>query len=152
MVSRSQSAFMTAMALVHGAAQTMAQHYLEKQGCAKIKDMIAALRLRSYSALKMAHGTFNQKQFDAVKIKINWMCDQGLENAESYQTYISMLIGIVSEIIGELPKTSAKYKPCCRILEELECMYLYFSNRTRADRFDEAGMSLMNCFNAEFKQ
>ena len=151
MVSKSQEKFMVSMALVVGACQNMQSHYQDKNGCLKIKSMITDLKNKSNKLLNMAHGTFNQKQFDRVGKKIGDMCADGLENAESYQVYISMLIGIVSDLIVEIPKHSAKYVPLNELLKDIENIYSYFEQRTRQESFDISGLKLMESFNHNFK-
>lgn len=150
MVSKSQEKFMVSIALVVGACQNMQQHYDKKYGCNKIKTMITDLKIQSDKALSMAHGTFNQKQFDSVEKKIEAMCTDGLENADSYQVYISMLIGIISDLMVEIPDTSAKYVPLNNILLSLENIYSYFEQRTRKEAFDIEGLRLMESFNHNF--
>lgn len=151
MASRSQRQFMTVCALIIGACQNMQQHYNTKPGCENIKAMIAGLKEKTSGVIHLADGDFTPKQFQEAEKKIGDMCLDGLESAKSYQVYISMLIGILTDTLVDMKPASLKYAPCCDILKVLESMYTYFSIRTRNEQFDVSGMELMESFNKTFK-
>lgn len=148
MASKSQTSYMVAMALVIGGCKTISENYTGPT----ITPIIANLKESAQRGLDFAHGDLDQKQINAIGKKLTEMQKDGLDGADSVQVYLSMMIGILSDLIAEIPKTSSKQKPLADVLSRAESAWRYFSSRTRNERFDADGFKLVDSFETNFKE
>ena len=147
MASESQKTYMTAMALVIGGCKTISENYTGPT----ITPIIASLKSSAQHGLDYAHGDLSKKEITEVAGRIGKMQIDGLDGADSVQVYLAMMIGILSDLIVEIPKTSKKQKPLADILSRAESAWRYFSSRTRNERFDADGLKLVDSFHENFK-
>lgn len=148
LASRSQASYMIKVALVSALYLSLDQVYREKEGREALKEKIKDGFEYAQTLFDYADGKFVQSELDQIDERINYIFDQGFHDAESAQVYISAMIGLVSELLTDLigaskkKRKSKKIRPLEIMVEKLESLYVYFSSRTRQDRFDRQGLEL----------
>jgi hypothetical protein len=151
MASASQKKFMVALSLCAGVANIMYIRYSEKPGRERIKKHLVELHDMGMATFEHAHGAISLKETTALEDLIQkFEADSGLLEVQSFQTFISLLIGIISEreqeISGFSPKSN-KLKPLAEITKKLEVIHTYFYSRTRNDDHDVEACRLLEFFN-----
>lgn len=141
MASKSQTQYMASVALVIGAMYVMGNHFRHVEKCARTTRAMLKTHLKAGSAITLAHGHLTPDEIKEIGQKIAVMQSNGLEGAESCRVYISMLIGVISEMLTDIPERSPKHRPLFEVQGDLERLYeLFPGDPVEADR---AGMELM---------
>jgi hypothetical protein len=142
---------MICLSLVAGVANIMYIRYTEKSGRERIKKHLVELHDMGMATFEHAHGSINQKETKALEDTIQkFEAESGLLEVKSFQTFISLLIGIISERaqeITEFSPHSTKLKPLAEITSKLEVIHTYFYSRTRNDENDVEACRLLEFFN-----
>lgn len=119
MASKAQTKYMTTCALVVGVSSMMKDYYQSKAGCEYIKDIIASMLEMGNKALALAHGGVSAKELAKIGGNVEALEKAGLKETRSFQTHLSILIGLIVDRITELPSTSNKVQPLQDILSSL---------------------------------
>jgi len=152
MASKSQTGYMTAIALIIAASEIMEKNYRDKPGRVWIKQKNADLHGMAQKALLLAHGEITQDDIKVIWTKLAKMESVGLDTAVSHRSYLAMLIGITGDLLVEIPKTSVKWATVNEINALIVEMWEYFSIRNRREDLDTDGWKLNEVFNQEFKE
>lgn len=150
MASKSQEKYMVACAFAIGVAEQMEKHYRDQTGKDKVKKLINEMAWHGNKALLSAHGWITHKQLKDIESKVERMVKEGLEHAPSYQVYLAMVIGVISDRLAELPEDSTKVPYLKDLLESAEKLHRYFETRTRNENFDKKGFEILSVFDREF--
>ena len=146
MASKSQKEYMMTCALVIGCMITMGDNYAPDQ-YPELSDKIKSLKAMAQKAFDLASGSLDEKEIKQLVNGVGEMQKVGLEGADSCQTLLSMLIGIVSEKLTEIPGYSPKVKALEDMLLQLEAMY---AMTEESDVYDKQGLVLLNRFGEVF--
>ena len=148
--SESQAKYMIRLAFVSALYLSLRQQYKDAEGREKIKEIVNRDYEYTQSLFRNAKGQFDRYELAQIQKKIDIIFSKGYDEVDSAQTYIASMIGLVSEMLTEIPETSKKFKPLEELLKRLESLYSYFASRTRQDRFDKQGLELMEEINQQF--
>ena len=148
--SQSQAQYMIRLAFVSALYMSLEQQYRNIEGKRRIKDIIHRDLEYTQKLFNLGHGQFNREELDEIQKRIDIIFKNKYEEVDSAQVYISSMIGLVSEMLTEMPEKSKKYEPLEILLKRMEGLYDYFAFRTRQPRFDEEGLLLMNLINYHF--
>jgi len=155
MASKSERKFLTTLSFAMQVGHAMYKSYENEDKCNLIKKRSMDLCQRSEFWLSMfaPEARMTDRNLAEIARVVDKMMTNGLEETKSFQTYLSMLIGMLSERENELVmhKGSQAKIDSMRSLQELaDKCWVYFSSRTRKDEFDELGLHLLDVFNCEF--
>lgn len=147
MASRTQKEYMMVCALVIGCMKTMGENYTPESGHSELCEDIQKLKESAQSAFDLAHGSLDPDEIRELVKGVGEMQKVGLEGADSCQTLLSMLIGIISDKLTEIKATSPKHKALGGILEQIEAMY---AKVEEDEKYDRQGLVLLNTFTEVF--
>ncbi len=145
--------FITGIALCHAVTETMKQHYDLLSSREKMKGMIDELYTVSFEGLAHFNKKITTADVQAVNQKVAQMQLKGLDDATSYQTYVSLSIATISDIYTELK--NARYGNArLNLLEKMtgimEEMSRYYEQRIRHERNNVEAFRLAENFNEVF--
>lgn len=140
------------MALSIAACQTMETHYQGITGCNWIREAVKDLLGASHKALMLADGDLYPEEVEKLRSGMEIMAKHGINGTRSFRVEITMLIGVVSDRLSELPKSSSKHSALADILSKLESIYEYFAGKNLRVDFDEEGTRLLKCFDEIFNR
>ena len=152
-MSQSNVRYITTIGFAHAVTQIIARKYEKKEGRLTFKNMLMELYEICDNILINNKEKITDKESVRIKKAIKIMEDNGLENASSYKTYISFLIGAVNERMTEMPENkrqSPKYVNLEVISERLVSMYQYYDLRVKNEDYDADALKLLNNFNELF--
>lgn len=155
MASKADRKFLTTISFSMQVGHAIYKSYELEPKCNLIKKRSKDLHDLSETCLSLYGPTVNMTDKNLAEITrvVDKMMTNGLEETKSFQTYLSMLIGMLSEREGELVMhngSQAKIYYMRDLQEVADKCWLYFSSRTRKDEFDELGFKLLETFNKEF--
>ena len=155
MASKSERKFLTTLSFSLQIGHAMFKSYEKETKCNLIKKRSLELHDLSQTYLSMfaPEAKMTDRNLADITRVVDRMMTDGLENTKSFQTYLSMLIGMLSERENELVMhngSQAKIDSMRSLQELADKCWVYFSSRTRKDEFDELGLKLLNVFNDEF--
>jgi len=92
-------------------------------------------------------GKFSKGQLPEITEKINLLMDQGLEQIENHQAYVSFMALVFSEISRHTNKGSDRNIQCENIIERLNKIYGYYDLDGKVHpEHDHKAMELMDLF------
>lgn len=155
MASKAQRKFLTTLSFSTQIGVAIFKSYEGEVKGELIRKRSLELQILSDKYLsRFAPGSnMTDKNLAEVARVVEGMMKNGLEETKSFQTYLSMLIGMLSERESELASFGGgqdKINAMIELQKSAENCYRYFASRTRNESFDVLGCELLNVFNREF--
>jgi hypothetical protein len=153
MASKSERKFVTTLCFSMEIARCIKKQYEGEPGKAWIKGKVEELKNLSGKYLQKYNGNIGHKDIALIKQHMEDMSENGLEQADSYQTYLAFQMGLLSDREAELAAHNGS-KEKIGVLQDLQKrvdqIWVYFASRTRNEKLDVDGMKLMDQFNRVF--
>lgn len=155
MASKSDRKFLTTLSFSRQIGEAIFKSYDgEIKGDLIRKRALELLNISDKYLSKFAPvAKMTDKNLAEISRVVSGMMKNGLGETKSFQTYLSMLIGMLSERETELIQckgSQGKINAMAELQRISDNCYRYFASRTRNDEFDVLGCDLLNVFNLEF--
>jgi hypothetical protein len=155
MASKSERKFLTTLSFARQIGEAIFKGYEnETKGNLINKRSLELMNVSDKYLSKFAPGAkMTDKNLADISRVVGEMMKGGLEDTKSFQTYLAMGLGMLSERETELIECNGspgKIAAMVELQKVSDNCYRYFASRTRKEDFDVLGCDLLNVFNLGF--